>query len=182
MTSPTRRTPAVAVSGLVLVALGMVLWALYRYTAGHEEHAYAPSGSSPHYAQLSSGKTYWLAIPGGVASEATAGLDPAALRCTATGPTGDDVSLSLATEHADSKATDQIASFIAPFSGRGHVSCRGLGSVYVDNASGDPSGYLLVGGIAALTIGLPLLLSGLRTLRAGRPAKQPAAAGPAPGY
>jgi hypothetical protein len=67
-------------------------------------------------------------------------------------------------ESSDTKATDVIGSFVAPVTGRIHVDCQHWGSVFVpdaDDASGDPSGWLL------LLASLLLLVGGGTALSAG---------------
>jgi hypothetical protein len=151
---------------VLLIIVGLLSWILYVVRAGDERHAYAHGGAPPDYVEVHSGHTYWIAIPGGVHTESDEGLDPSALRCTAAisgqGPTP----LVLSAEGTQSKATDQIASFVAGLSAQVHVDCTGIGSVYVDNAADagtDWSGLWLVLAGLALAIGLPLTLSGLRT-------------------
>lgn len=151
--------------GVLLIALGALCWLLYAIQSGREQHAYAHGGAPPNYVQLEAGQQYWIAIPGGVRSEVSAGLDPANLKCTLTRPDGNAEELTLAVENSDSNATDQIASFIADTSGQRHVDCTGIGSVYVDNAvdSGtDWSGVWLVLASVLLAIGFPLTLAALR--------------------
>jgi hypothetical protein len=160
-------------AGTVLVLLGLAAWALFALQNGRERHSYTHGQVPPAYVALHAGKTYSLAIPGGVSGEETLGLDPAKLTCTAARPGQASAELTVTPEHNDTKAIQQIGSFTAGFSGSAHVECNGIGLVYVDNAdnaSFDWSGLWLIVASAALVVGLPLTLSGLRRPRAAAPA------------
>lgn len=159
MSAPHRRAAA---AGLVLVVAGLLLWALYPFVAAEESHSFAPGQSAARLVHLHKGTHYQLGIPGGVRAARKAGVTPQALRCSAAPAGGSASSLAITAEQPDTKATNQIASFVAPFTARVHVTCSGLGAVYVDNAEADPSGYLLVSATVALVIGAPLLLAGVR--------------------
>lgn len=157
--------PRALAVGALLVVLGVLCWLLYAVQAGTEQHSYAAGGPPPNYVRVVSGHTYWIAIPGGVRAESGAGLDPAKLQCTATSPGEAPGPLDVAAETGDSKAIDQIGSFVAQVSARVHVDCTGIGSVYVDNAADagtDWSGVWLVLASILLAIGLPVTLAALR--------------------
>jgi hypothetical protein len=154
---------------VLLVLLGLVFWALYALESGSERHSYAHGGAPPTYVQLQARHTYWVAIPGGVASEAAAGLQPSALHCDATAVGQAPGALAVTAEQVGTKATDQIGSFVAASTASVHVTCDGIGTVFVDDAadaSFDWAGAWLVLAVIALTVGLPLTLSGLRRPRA----------------
>lgn len=153
-------------AGVVLVALGLILWVMHHLLAGQEHHSYTSGSSPPRQVELHDGTTYWLAVPGGVAAAKKAGVDTTTLTCTAQRVGAADVPLRITVQERGTKAVDQIASFPSPLSARVHIACDGLDAVYVDNATADPSGYLLVLATIALAVGIPLLLSGLR--RRGR--------------
>ncbi len=163
--------------GLLLVAAGLVLWGLYHAAATREQHSFTSGEAPPQNVQLHAGTTYRLGVPGGVAAELKVGVTPASLQCAAELTGGAVSRLSLTAEQTDTKATDQIASFRAPTTGPAHVACAQLSEVYVDNATSDPSGFLLVLATAALVVGVPLVLSGLR--RRTPSSTPPAAAPPA---
>jgi hypothetical protein len=149
----------------VLVLGGLAAWALYVQGSRDEPHAYARGGNPPAYVQVEIGKTYRIAVRGGVPAETRAGVAPDALTCTAARPGESPGMLNLTDENADTKATNDIASFTAAFTGRLHVECSGLGPVFVDNAADsafDWSGVWLVLASLALVIGTPLVLSLLR--------------------
>jgi hypothetical protein len=96
----------------------------------------------------------------------TLGVQVSALQCTATRAGESPGALSLAPERTDTKAIDQIASFVSRITGTVHIECAGVGTVYVDGGSDgfDWSGLWLVLASAALAIGIPLTLSGRRGL------------------
>lgn len=151
------------VVGAVLVALGAVLWVLSRVVAGGEAHAFAPGHAPPRLVNLVANHTYRLAVHGGVGAEQRLGVPPARPSCTASPDGGQAVALRLTAETSSTKAVDTIASFQAPFTGPAHLRCGGLPAVYVEGVGSDPSGWLLVLATIALTIGVALLLSGLRS-------------------
>ena len=157
-------------AGSVLVLAGLASWALYVQTSRDEPLAYARGGKPPAYVQVAIGKTYRIAVRGGIATEAQAGITPEALSCTAARPGESPGALDLTYENTDTKATDDIASFVAAFTGRLHVECTRLGAVFVDNADDaafDWSGVWLVLASLALVIGTPIVLSLLRSAGGG---------------
>jgi hypothetical protein len=154
----------------VLVLAGLAAWALYVQRSGNEPQAYARGGKPPAYVQVHAGGTYRIAVRGGVATEAQAGIAPASLSCTAARPGAAPGRLDLTYENADTKATDDIASFTAAITGQLHVQCTGLGDVFVANADDSPfdwSGVWLVLASLALVVGTPLVLSLLRVASRG---------------
>jgi hypothetical protein len=163
------------VVGGVVVLIGLVSWVLYGIAAGNENRSYRPHGAPPQYFRLVSEHTYWLAVPGGVPSLRAAGVDASKLSCTAAAPGQApgalQVTSAIANAGDDAKFVNRIGSFVAGFSGSAHIECTGVGAVYVENPAGgefDWSGLWLVLASAALVVGLPLTLSGLR-----RPAGHP---------
>jgi hypothetical protein len=174
VSAPHPTTSRVLVAGIVLVLVGLAGWALYAVEARSERRSYSHGGPPAAYVQLRAGHTYWVAIPGGVDAEITAGLEPKQLSCSAALPGQGPIKLNLVAEDADSKATNQIGSFTAVITGSVRVTCAHLGTVFVDDAQDagfDWSGLWLIVGCTGLAIGLPLTLSGLR---------RPLAAGPGP--
>ena len=172
MSEPRRTRLGAVVAGTVLVLGGLAAWALYVQSSGDEPHAYARDGKPPAYVQVEAGKTYRISVRGGVATEARAGIAPDALTCTAARPGQAPGALNLTTESADTKATNDIASFVSATSGRLHVECARLGTVFVDNAEDsafDWSSLWLVLASLALVIGTPLVLSMLRGAGGGSP-------------
>jgi hypothetical protein len=171
--APSLRT---ASAGVLLVVAGIALWVLYRYQSGRQPDSFTTGGAPPSYVHVTSGKTYWLSIAGGVQKETSLGLDPAALKCTAATPGAGATGLAIQAESADTKAINQIASFVAPSTGKLHIECRALGTVYVDDADGtfDYASLWLVLATIALVLGIPLALSPV-VLAPRRPASQPVA-------
>lgn len=149
--------------GAVLVAVGAVLWVLSRVVAGNEAHAFAPGSAPPRLVHLVENNTYRLAVPGGVQAEQRRGVAPAQVSCRAALDGAQPVGLRLTAEATTTKAVDTIASFQAPFTGAAHISCTDLAAVYVEGGGSDPSGVLLVLATVALTVGVALLLSGVRS-------------------
>jgi hypothetical protein len=154
------------IAGTLLILAGLGCWALYvKDSGGGEHHSYNRAGRPPAYVELVAGKVYHLAVHGGVAREAELGVSPGALQCTAARPGQAATALEVTADKADTKATNQIGSFVSALSGRVHVECTGIGTVYVDDAADaafDRSGVWLVLASVTLAVGLPLALSGLR--------------------
>jgi hypothetical protein len=172
VTESRAATSRKAFAGVVLVVLGLGLWAVYRLSIGNERHSFAAGAVAPTYVHVTAGKTYHLASPDGVRGEQTLGLDPDALRCTSNQVGQQPGQLSITPEKAGTKATNQIATFVAPVTARLHIDCEDTTSVFVDNADDadpDRAGLWLVLASIMLAVGLPLALSALR---------RPSAAGP----
>ncbi len=151
----------------MLVVLGLVLCVAYRFTASNEPHSYAADAVAPYDVRVTQGQLYHVAIHRGIDAEQDLGLVPAALACTYAVQPGTERPLSLTAEPSTSKATNVIATFQAPVTGSVHIGCTGLPAVFVDDAdneSADRSGWYLLLGVLALVTGVPLLLSGLRTM------------------
>jgi hypothetical protein len=167
VSAPRPAPPRALIAGTLLVLAGLAFWALFvKQSGGVEQHAYNRAGHPPSYAGVVTGKTYNIAIHGGVDREVALGLDPAQLTCTAARPGQVPGALNLVAENKDSKATNQIASFVSAITGQVHVECKGIGTVYLENAVGasfDWSGVWLVLASLALAVGLPLGLSALRS-------------------
>jgi hypothetical protein len=147
----------------LVVAGGLVLIARY-LTAHYERHSFVDGQAPPRYVQVHAGRTYSISVPGGVKYEQELGQPPQALQCSIQQANGPEINLEVTRESNDTKMINTIASFRSPLTGRAHVSCVGLSDVYLDDTSSDPSGVLLVLGTVLLTVGVPLLLSGVRTL------------------
>jgi hypothetical protein len=139
---------------------------MYAVQAGRERHAYAHGGAPQQFVHLVSGHTYWLAVPGGVKHLADVGVQVSALQCTAAAAGQAPGALPVTPQQRDTKAIDQIASFVSGLTGNVHVECDGLGAVYVEGGDDgyDWSGLWLVLASVALVIGIPLTLSGRRML------------------
>lgn len=158
------------VAGVALLVVGAGLWFGYRLLAGTEPHSYA-QGVPPEAVRLIRGHTYSLAIRGGVPAEQQLGIPPTALRCAVSGSRIGVRPLTLRPEASDTKAINQIATFAAPVTGRVHLSCAGLTAVFVDDAADAPpdhAGLVLLLATIALTLGIGLALSALRSARRPR--------------
>ena len=155
--------------GAVLIVIGAGLWLLSRSVAGSETHSYA-AGRPPASVEVIAGHSYTLAIRGGVTAAQNAGFSPSMLGCIASSPQIGVRPLKVTAEPSDTKAVNQIGTFVAPVTGRVQVTCPGLGTVFVDdavNAPADHSGLALLLGTIALTVGVPLTLSAVRSARRG---------------
>jgi hypothetical protein len=154
-----------AFAGMLLTLAGLALWVLYRVQAGGEAHSFTPDAVAPRTVHITQSHTYHLSIPGGVKAELALGIDSSVLQCAIAPAGGATDGLAITAEDAGSKATNQIASFIAPFTGTAHIYCTSLPPIFVDDAddaAADVSGWWLVLATICLTIGLPMLLSVLR--------------------
>ncbi len=167
-----------ATAGVVLTLLGLALFVLSRTSLSGEHHAYA-LGSAPSSVQVTAGHTYRVSIRGGVGRAQELGVTPATLSCTLSSSTVGTRGLTVTPEAVDTKATQVIASFVAPLSGRVQLACNGLPHVFVDNAddSGfDTAGLLLLAAVLALAVGVPLLLVAEHARRRVEPRKRAAPA------
>lgn len=163
MAERQRRISATLVVGLLLVVIGGVLLVARYLVAHYEHHSFTDGQPPPRYVSVRAGSTYWISVPGGVETEKQLGQPPSALQCNAQQQDGPLYTLDVNREGNDTKMVNAIGSFRSPVTGRVQVTCVGLNDVYLDDTSSDPSGVLLVLGTATLVIGVPLLLSGLRT-------------------
>ena len=153
--------------GVLLVLIGGALLVARYLVAHYERHSYTDGQPPPRYVSVRAGATYWISVPGGVETEKQLGQPPSALQCSAQQQNGPLYTLDVNREGNDTKMVNAIGSFRSPVTGRVHVTCVGLNDVYLDDTSSDPSGVLLVLGTATLVVGVPLLLSGLRTWARG---------------
>src|SRR3954467_2260351 len=97
--------------GMLLLLAGLALCATHAVQSGRERHAYAHGGAPAQYVHLVSGRTYWLAVSGGVKHLDAVGVQVSTLQCTAAAPGQAPGALEVTPQNKDSKATDQIASF-----------------------------------------------------------------------
>jgi hypothetical protein len=158
----------------VLLLLGVVLAAAFRLVSGTEHRAYAVGAAAPTAVRVTQGTGYQLATPGGVQTALERGLAQVpgsngsgarlALDCTWSVNGSAGQALPVVSEQVDTKAINTVGTFIAPVSGALSVRCSGLGAMYVAGAGGsDPGGWLLLGAVVTLTLGVGLGLSALRT-------------------
>ncbi len=178
---PSRSTRGAKVmiwAGLLLVVAGSLVLIARYLTARYEHHSFVDGQPPSRYVDVQEGRTYRISVPGGVKYEQDLGQPPQALHCSAQQPNGPELTLDLTRESNDTKMINTIASFRSPVTGRLHVSCVGLPDVYLDDTSGDPSGVLLVLGVVLLTVGVPLLLSGVRSVTAADAPADPVRSNP----
>ncbi|MGI8678266.1 MAG: hypothetical protein ACR2LX_06175 [Jatrophihabitans sp.] len=157
-----------AFAGIVLTVLGLGLWVFYRIGVGDERHSFAPGASAPGTVLVHKGGTYSIGVHGGVLTTHARKVDIENLACEITPAAGATMQLAIAAEPSDTKALDQVATFVSPVSGRVHVDCPGLPAVFVDDAvdaGTDYSGTWLLLASASLAVGLPMLLSVARRPR-----------------
>lgn len=166
MNAPRPALSRAVLAGPLLVIVGVACWVLFVLQSRSEQHAFNGGANPRDFVRVAAGRTYAIAIHGGVRRLTQLGLNPEQLRCTAAPRGGAPQVLRLTTETSDTKANNQIATFVAGVSGDVQVRCSGIGAVYVDNAEDSPfdwSGLWLVLASLTLVVGLPLMLSALRS-------------------
>jgi hypothetical protein len=152
----------------VLLLLGIGCAAGYRVAASGEHHSFAASGVPPASSEVTTGKTYFVAVPGGVDAFRRAGLDADHLQCQWAAPDAGAQLLAVVPLGSSTKATDAIATFLAPYTGRMSVTCVGWGPVFIDDADDAPADYagvLLLLATIGFTLGVPIALAALRNRR-----------------
>ena len=160
---PSKSGKSVAAVALVLIAIACGFG--YRLLAGSARHSYSSGAVPPASARVTSGRSYELAAPGGVRALASRGVNPDTLSCLWSAGSAVSQKLSITVAGSGTKATDVIATFVAPTSGSISVDCLGWGAVFVDDANDaapDVAGAFLVLCVLALAVGLPLGLSAWR--------------------
>jgi len=162
MPAPSSRK---AVAATILIILGIGLAALALLAHGSERLSYG--GSQPsQYVHLTAGRTYTLAVPGGIKAMNDKGIEQASIPCAMTFADGrPSQNLELTAESADSRAINVFARFTSAVTAQVHIECADLGTVFVDDADDAPHDlaflYLTLCAIA-LTVGAGLLMSLLR--------------------
>ncbi|MDQ6851628.1 MAG: hypothetical protein M3070_17155 [Actinomycetota bacterium] len=176
MLSSSRGTPVRVAVAIVSLLLGLVCLGFWRVLSGAEKLPYADGATPPSTVKLSQGKSYSLAVPGGVPALQARGapggsggtITPS---CVWSIGNSDVQSLTISTESVDTKAVNTFAHFDAPASGRLHISCSNWGTVFVpdsDDRQSDLAFWYLVLSVLFLSIGLPLTLAVLRRAIAAR--------------
>ncbi len=124
----------------ILLILGIGFGAVARLAASAEQTSYFGRSSAPQFAQVTEGRTYLLSVHGGVNALTDQGLNAASLACSYLTPSNNTLqSLKLTAEAADTKATNAVASFLAPLTGAIRVQCPSYaGAVYLDGADNAP--------------------------------------------
>lgn len=155
---------AAAATGLIIAAV--LFGALYRIVSGTEHHAFAKGAVALNSAHLTIGKTYTLSTAGGVKDLMARGVDVNAAQCEWSVSGSASQALAVVPAGPGTKATNVVATFVAPYTGDIHVDCLGWGPMFLDNAdttSGDYAGWLLLLATIALTGGVVLGMAALRS-------------------
>jgi hypothetical protein len=156
----SRRAASAVFAAVLLLAAALYFGFAAAFDA-RESHAYS-SGSPSSGFQLTAGREYQLAVRGG---RDTLAARPDVLnqpQCSASVRAGPATALRIAMLPADSRATNVLATFIAPATGRTEIACAGWGPVFVDDsddATFDRSGLFLLLAIGTLTAGTALALA-----------------------
>ncbi len=153
------------VAGIMLTALGLLVWFASSVQSHREQRSFSDGGPAPRFIAVTAGHTYSIAAPGGGRVPAGASVDPAGPACTLAERGAAPARLDTTAE-TNTKALNRIGGFTAPVSGDVHVQCDGFADVYIDDADGafDVSGALILLATILLTLGVPLLLSGIAML------------------
>jgi hypothetical protein len=157
----------------LLIAAGIVLCGLYRVLSGTEHHAFSADALPPKSVHVTAGTTYHLAVHGGVDALIKRGAVLSAPQCDwSVGDNAPDA-LTVSAYDANTKATDAVGTFIAPFTGNLRITCAGWGPIFVDdadNSSSDVAGWMLFFGVIALTLGGALAVAAWRASSEARAA------------
>jgi hypothetical protein len=169
-----RRTVPRGAVAVALVLLGLAGFGLWRVLSGMGDQPWDKGASAPPSAQVTAGRTYSLAVPGGVPAMLARGVPIAqnrgnqtiSLQCWWSPIAGERQSLDVSAESADTKAENTVGHFTAPRTGPIHVDCDGWGAMFIpdaDNRPTDAAGWALLVSIVTLTVGAGLGLSAART-------------------
>ena len=173
------RIPKAVVAGVTLL-LGVVCLGLWRLVGGSESQPFAPGAQPPNSVTVTVDHTYSIAVPGGVSAMRAAGTPVTTssggaqsldLDCDWSTGGAAPQALKTTAESTSTKATEVVATFAAPVSGRIAVTCRHWGTVFVpdaDDASGDPSGWFLIAATVLFVVGGAAALSSGWSAAAGR--------------
>lgn len=175
---PARRGgPTRAVAAVVALLLGLAMLGLWRVVSGSQDLPFDKGATPPSSVQVTKGRSYTLAVPGGVPAMIAHGMPTRStsdqqvivLECTWS-PGGDTLSsarspLTVQAETVGTKAANDVGQFYAPITGRIRVDCAGWGPMFVPNSDDrahDWAGTALLLATILLTIGGALALSELR--------------------
>ena len=167
-----------------LLLIGLLSLGMWRVVSGSEHLVFAEGAKVPASSKVTAGHTYSLAVPGGVSAMVAHGVPEVTgqsgttlgLVCTWSVDGSANQALTLSVESLDTKATNNVASFVAPVTGDFSVSCTGWGPVFIPDANGgssDPSGLFLVLSMITLTLGASLGLSSLYQASLAKSAERP---------
>ena len=154
------------VIGVLLLVLGAVSWGASRLATGIEDHAWSTTALGPDHVRLTRGHSYLLAYPGGVKALVAQGISPSSLECFWQPPGGVRRQLVVQSLPLNTVQRNTVATFVAPMTGLGGISCDGLGQMFVDDsddARADLAGWLIALATLELVLGVALCLSALRT-------------------
>ncbi|HEX4729199.1 MAG TPA: hypothetical protein VH298_15445 [Jatrophihabitans sp.] len=167
--SRDRRTPSDGrdalvrlATGVVLIMLAVLVYAVSRFLASGQEHSYDAGASPPTTVRLIAGKQYQLSTPVGVSTLRNRGqLD--ALSCYWSEDGNLQNPLQVQETLSDDRDLHTFATVIAPSTGRQQIGCTGIDKVFVDDAedSGrDTSAAVVLLSVLVGTVGVPLAVSG----------------------
>ena len=181
-----RRAGAIRTTiAVILLLLGLAAIGLWRVLSGTGGLPYAAGASPPRSAHVSAGRSYTLAVPGGVRAMLAHGVPVAgsssahliSLQCTWTSQTTSQTTsqptsralggqaLTVSAESTSTKAENTVGHFVSPTTGKIGVDCAGWGSMFIpdsDDRSADLAGWALLSALVALSVGAPLAVSQLR--------------------
>ncbi len=164
---------------VVALLLGLALIGAWRVIGGSQDLPFDNGATPPSSAHVTAGKTYSLAVPGGVPAMLARGVPTRVLdsqtvinlQCTwsTAGATQafNDQPLSVSPEAVGTKAETTVAHFVAPHTGQLRVFCSGWGAMFVpdsDDRTHDWAGLALLLATILLTIGAAFALAELRAV------------------
>jgi hypothetical protein len=157
--APARR----GVIAVVLIVLGLILFAGYLVFNGSEHHSFNAGATPPSAVHVTEGKTYEISTPGGIPSLLHRHLDPNSITCQYTTVDGSVHQQQVSPLGSGSRTTHAVATFVADSTGSIHLSCTGLSAgTFVDdadNSPADPAGLLLLLSTIAFALAVPFGLS-----------------------
>lgn len=190
---PARRgAPTRAVAAVVTLLLGLAMLGFWRVVSGTQNLPFDKGATPPSSVQVTKGREYALAVPGGVRALIAHGMPTRStgdqqlvvLECTWSPASERFTSarspLTVQAETSTTKAENDVGHFYAPITGRIHVDCAGWGPMFVpnsDNRAHDWAGTALLLATILLTIGGALALSELRVAVERARVRSPSAVG-----
>ncbi len=177
---PARRGgPTRAVAAVVALLLGLAMLGLWRVVSSNQNLPFDKGATPPSSVQVTKGRSYTLAVPGGVPAliahgmptRSTGDQQVVSLECTwstpsaGSGPVTGRSPLTVQPETVGTKAENDVGRFFAPITGRISVDCAGWGPMFVPNSDDRPhdwAGAALLLATILLTVGGALALSELR--------------------
>jgi len=154
-----------AIVAAILLLAGLGFAAVYRVVSGTEHQSYSAGAVPPASSHVTAGKTYELAVPGGVATLKRNGANVTSPQCEWSLPGSGSQLLQATAGGADTKAINVVATFVSPVTGNIRVDCSGWGAMYIDDADNTPAdtaGWFLLLAVLSLAVGAGLGVSALR--------------------